>query len=133
MGRGLYSYYKDGDILICTRFELRGDSLWVELASVSLKDPRISTMKENMIEIQSYRLGSVQSGELKRKKSQLLGLACETTATRRQFLQNGDRPATVRTRPVMKSSRHHSLVDATLWHLHTLPVRRCVYIAAFRA
>jgi len=69
MGHGLYSYYKDGDILICTRFELRGDSLWVELASVSLKDPRISTLKEDMIEIQSYRLGSVQSGELKRKKA----------------------------------------------------------------
>jgi hypothetical protein len=67
MGNTLYSYYKDGDVLICTRFERRGESLHVELASVSLKEPRVSRIKEDMIEIHSYQLGSVQTGELKRK------------------------------------------------------------------
>jgi hypothetical protein len=67
MGTTLYSYYKDGDILICTRFEHRGDSLHVELASVSLKTPRVSEIGADKIEIASYQLGSVQAGDLKRK------------------------------------------------------------------
>jgi hypothetical protein len=67
MGNTLYAYYKDGDILICSRFELRGDSLQVELASVLTKEPRVSILKEEKIEIQSYQLGSTQTGELKRK------------------------------------------------------------------
>jgi hypothetical protein len=68
MGNALYTYYKDGDILITSRFERRGDSLFLELASVNTKDPLVSRIKEDNIEIQSYLLGSVQVGELKKKE-----------------------------------------------------------------
>jgi hypothetical protein len=68
MGTALYTYYKDGDILINSRFERRGDGLHVELASVATKDPLVSVLKEDKIEIQSYQLGSVQVGELRKKE-----------------------------------------------------------------
>ena len=66
MGNALYSYYKDGDILITAKYERRGESLHVELASVLLKEPRVSEIKSAMIEILSYQLGSVHTGELKK-------------------------------------------------------------------
>jgi hypothetical protein len=66
-GDTLYSYYRDGDVLISTRFERRGDRLFVELESVDLKGPRVSDLKAAGIVIHSYQLGSVQSGELRRK------------------------------------------------------------------
>ena len=69
MGNALYSYYLDGDILISGRYERRGDSLFVELASVATKDPLVSEIKEDGVRVQSYRVGSVQNGELKRKSS----------------------------------------------------------------
>ncbi len=68
MGNALYSYFKDGDVLITARYELRGESLHVEMASVSMKDPLVSVIKEAQVEIQSYLLGSVQVGELRKKK-----------------------------------------------------------------
>jgi hypothetical protein len=68
MGGGLYSYYKDGDILITSRFERRGDILAVEMASIETKNPLVSQIKEENIVIQAYQLGSVQVGELKRKE-----------------------------------------------------------------
>jgi hypothetical protein len=68
MGRALYTYYKDGDILISSRFERRGDGLHVELASVETKDPLVAVLKEDKIEIHSYQLGSVQVGELRKKE-----------------------------------------------------------------
>ena len=68
MGKILYAYCKDGDILICSRFELRGESMMVELASVDTKSPRVSVLKEEKMEIQSYLLGSTQVGELKKIK-----------------------------------------------------------------
>jgi hypothetical protein len=67
MGNALYSYYLDGDILISGRYERRGDSLFVELTSVATKDPLVSEIKEEGVRVQSYRVGSVQNGELKRK------------------------------------------------------------------
>jgi hypothetical protein len=66
MGNALYSCYKDGDVLISVRYERRGESLYVELTSVGLKDPRVSELKADGIEIHSYQVGSVQTGELKR-------------------------------------------------------------------
>ncbi len=67
MGNVLYAYYKDGDILIGSRFERRGNGLLVELASVETRNPLTSVLRQDNIEIQSYRLGSVQVGELRKK------------------------------------------------------------------
>jgi len=69
MGNTLYAYYMDGDILISGRYERRGDSLFVELASVATKDPLVSEIKEEDVTVRSYRVGSVQTGELKRRES----------------------------------------------------------------
>ena len=66
MGNALYSYYLDGDILISGRYERRGDSLYVELASVATKDPLVSEIKGDGVTVKSYRLGSVQNGALRR-------------------------------------------------------------------
>jgi hypothetical protein len=66
MGNALYSHFKVGDALINAKYERRGDSLWVEIASVSAKDPRITGIKERKIEVQSYLSQGVQVGELKR-------------------------------------------------------------------
>ncbi len=67
MGNTLYTYFKDGDMLTHVRYENRGTGLYMEMASVSLKDPRISAIKSEGIEIQSYELKTVQVGELKKK------------------------------------------------------------------
>ncbi len=67
-GSALYAFYKDGDVLISSRFERRGDDLHVELASVETRDPLVSALREDGIEIQSYQLGSVQVGELRKKE-----------------------------------------------------------------
>src|SRR5262249_43943722 len=67
MGNVLYTYFKDNDMLTSVKYERRGDSIIVELASVDTKDPRVSEIKSAKITIQSYQLKSVQVGELKRK------------------------------------------------------------------
>jgi hypothetical protein len=68
MGNTLYCYFKDNDQLTNVKYERRGDSLFIEMASVSLKDPLVSDLRREGIRIESYQLRSVQVGELRRKK-----------------------------------------------------------------
>lgn len=67
IGNALYSYFKDNDMLTTVKYERRGASLFMEMASVITKDPRVSEIKSDDITIHSYQLGSVQVGELKKK------------------------------------------------------------------
>jgi hypothetical protein len=67
MGNALYCYFKDNDMLTSIKYELRGQVLFMEMASVVLKNPRVSELKEAGVRIDSYQLGSVQAGELRKK------------------------------------------------------------------
>jgi hypothetical protein len=51
-GNGLYSYHKNGEILITSRFERREESFWLEMASIETKHSRVSQIKEENIVIQ---------------------------------------------------------------------------------
>ena len=66
MGTVLYTYYKDGDVLITARYELRKEGLSMELATVDLAKPRVSTLKEEeeTFEVHSFRLLDAQTGIL---------------------------------------------------------------------
>lgn len=67
MGQSLYSSFKDDPMLTNVKYERRGESVFVEMVSVSLKEPRVSQIKNAMIEIQSFEVRSVQIGELRKK------------------------------------------------------------------
>lgn len=67
-GQTLYSYFQDNEMLTNVKYELRGDSVHVEMASVSLKDPKLTSLKDPAIEIRSFGVRSVQVGELKKKR-----------------------------------------------------------------
>src|SRR5262245_772883 len=67
LGQALYSSFKDDPMLTNVKYERRGDSVFVEMISVSLKEPRVTEIKNAMIEIQSFKVQSVQIGELRKK------------------------------------------------------------------
>lgn len=68
MGNAIYCHFKVNDVLINAKYERRGESLFVEIASVGLKEPRVTGIKSRKIEVESYQLQGVQVGELKRKE-----------------------------------------------------------------
>ena len=70
VGGTLHTYYKDGEILIDARYELRETGLFVELASIEMAEPRISTLTGEGFEIVSYRLGGLQTGTLRKQEEQ---------------------------------------------------------------
>lgn len=67
MGDAIYCYFKVNEVLISAKYERRGECLFVEIASVGLKEPRVTGIKSRMFEVEAYRLEGVQVGELKKK------------------------------------------------------------------
>src|SRR5262245_20107069 len=64
MGDAIYCYFKVNEVLVSAKYQRRGESLFVEIASVGLKEPRVTGIKSRMFEVEAYHLQFVQVGEL---------------------------------------------------------------------
>ncbi|MBI4617045.1 MAG: hypothetical protein HY720_25760 [Planctomycetes bacterium] len=69
VGEVLYGEFEVGSSRIASRFERRGESLLVEMASYAIPEPRVTQDEGGANTVRSFRLASVQSGSLTRGAS----------------------------------------------------------------